>query len=85
MEYEQFFPTQNDNTCNCYGQIKIALVSISCIAVLIDCISSCRMRNKIKKLKKENSTLKNIILKSVDQTFTKILKNGYQIDNSDDE
>lgn len=85
MQYEQFFPFRNDDNCNCYDQVKITVISITCFLGLIKCVLSCRDNRKIEKLKVENNTLKEIILKSVDQTFTKLLKNGYDIDDSDED
>lgn len=84
MEYEQFFQADDDN-CNCYNQVKITVIGLTCVIGLISFALSCRDSKRVYKLKIENNTLKDIILKSVDQTFTKILKNGYDIDNSDDE
>ena len=82
MEYEQFF---SNNECWSSTNFKLTLVGISCIALAIDCISSCRMRNRINKIKAENDTLKGIIIKAIDQKLTNILKNGYELNNSDDE
>lgn len=81
MEYDQFF-TQEDTSCSCYPQIKLALIGISCVAILIDCVYSCSERNR---LNKENKTLKNIISKSLERTIMRNLKNGYDIDDSDDQ
>jgi hypothetical protein len=79
MEYEQFFPTETSNNCNCYTQVKIAMVSIGCIALLLDCIYACRTKSKITALKDENNTLRSIIRSSVDDHLRKIIKNGYDV------
>lgn len=79
MEYEQFF---TEDTCNCYPQIKMTLIGISCVAILIDCIYSCSERSR---LNKENKTLKNIISKSFERTIMRNLKNGYDMTDSDEE
>lgn len=79
MEYQQFF-TQDD--CNCYPQIKIAFVGLACVSLLIDCVYSYREKNR---LNKENKTLKNIISKSFERTIIRSIKNGYDLNSSDDE
>lgn len=82
MEYEQFFTTVENNECDCYSQIKIALVGMSVVALLVDCVYSWRMN---KNLIEENKSLKHIISKSIERVVIKNLKNGYDITESDEE
>lgn len=85
MDYEQFFAESKNDECNCYNQVKFILLGMSCLALLVDCIYSCKMRRNINELKIENKTLKNVILTSIDQTFTKILKNGNELNEEHDD
>lgn len=82
MEYEQFFTTVDDKECDCYSQIKIALVGMSVVALLLDCVYSWRVQRN---LVEENKSLKHIISKSIERVVIKNLKNGYDITESDEE
>lgn len=79
MEYEQFF---TQDSCSCTSQIKVVLIGLSCVALLVDCVYSCRERGR---LNTENKTLKNIISKSFERTIMRNLKNGYESVESDEE
>lgn len=79
MEYDQLL---TQDSCNCGSQIKLVLVGLSCIALLVDCVYSCKERGR---LNTENKTLKNIISKSFERTILRNLKNGYDLVESDEE
>lgn len=87
MEYEQFFNTDEiiNPSTNCQTEIRLTILCVGIIVILVDCIRSCKLKERIKKLRTENKTLKGVILNSIDHKLTKSLKNGYGIDNSDDE
>jgi hypothetical protein len=85
MEYEQFFTIDQPNQHACYNEIKLTLVCVSFVIILIDCFNSCRLKRNIRTLKAENNTLKQVILKSIDHKFSRILKNGYETVSSDEE
>jgi hypothetical protein len=84
MEYEQFF--QNDK-CECvnYSTIRIALLSVTLLSLLFDCTGYCRNQKKIVQLETENKSLKSIILKSIDNTIMKFMKNGNDTVDDKDE
>lgn len=82
MEYEQFFDTSK---LQHEVDFKLTLIGISFTILLFDCISSCRMRNRVNELKEENMTLKRIITNAIGEKLTKMLKNGYELNDSDDE
>ncbi len=85
MEYEQFFTIDEVNPSTCQNEIKLTLICVGFIVIIIDCIRSCKLEQRIKKLRTENNTLKGVILQSIDRKLTKNLKNGYDIEYSDDE
>jgi hypothetical protein len=71
--------------CNCRAQVRLALLIATAIVVMVDCITSCRTNRKMNALETENTTLKEIVRKSVDRTITQILKNGYHADPEDED
>jgi hypothetical protein len=85
MEYEQFFNIDEVNSYNCSNEIRLTVICIGIIAILFDCIRSSKLEQRIKRLRTENNTLKGVILQSIDRKLTKTLKNGYDIEHSDDE
>lgn len=78
MEYEQFFSYQMNDKCNYENTIIMILGSIILLSLLFDCISECKSRRR---LTNENETLKTIIVKSVDRTLIKMMKNGNDEEN----
>ena len=78
MEYEQFFSYQTDNKCQYENGVIMILGSIILLTVLFDCISNCKSRRR---LSDENETLKTIIVKSVERTLIKMMKNGNDEEN----
>lgn len=77
MDYEYFFDNTNKE-CNCYSRIRVAIAIVSLISLVFDCISQRRAKKQFDVLTAENASLKSIILKSVDNTFSKIMKNGFE-------
>ena len=71
--------------CNCYSHVRVTLGIVAVISLLFDCIGYCRTNRKLGELQAENTTLKDIVRRSVDKTITQILKNGYQIDSEHEE
>jgi hypothetical protein len=67
--------------CNCYPQIRLTVLILTLLALLVDCVSHCRTRSRVKFLTAENETMKSLILTSLDKAFTGIVKNGYETDN----
>lgn len=82
MEYEQFFQTQDG--CDCSNYIKGMLIALATVALLTNCILTCKTNQKLNKVENENQTLKSIISKSIDKTFVRLVKNG-SYDEDDDE
>ena len=78
MEYEQFFSYQTDNKCQYENGVIMILGGIILLSLLCDCISNCKSRRR---LSDENETLKTIIIKSVDRTLIKMMKNGNDEEN----
>jgi hypothetical protein len=62
----------------------IALL-IPVVSLIWFCLSDQDEENELERLRIENKTLKSIILKSFDRTFTNALKNGYSLSNHDDD
>lgn len=85
MDYEQFFPTQSFNQqCLPFAYVLTGLTAIS--MVVFTCLCDKREeKNAVKRIQAENDTLKRIILKSVDKMLVRMIKNGYDIDNDDEE
>lgn len=85
MEYEQFFSTQSFNQqCLPFAYVLTALTAVSVMVLSCTCDTQVE-KQKVEKLQIENDTLRGIILKSVDKMLVRILKNGYDIDNNDEE
>lgn len=85
MDYEQFFPSiQNDN---CVAEQKIVgLVTVlTCLYVTLDCLMSCVHSRRVHTLETENKTLKGIILNSVDRTLIRMMKNGNNSDTNEED
>lgn len=79
MEYDQFFGKQ-EISCDC-STIAGGLVALLVSAyMLVDCMCMCKQRQRIYSLNHENQTLKGIILQSVDQALTQMLKNGNEFE-----
>ncbi len=75
MDFEQFCPKVVETKCeDCGNLVRGVLVVMTFLALLIDCISSCKNREKMNTLKAENESLKSIILKSVDRALIKAIK-----------
>lgn len=85
MNYEEFtYNKKETEQCMPYILTTISLIGIG--ITLINCLCSSRKANKrTERLEIENSSLKRIILKSVDNTLVKMMKNGYQSDTDDEE
>jgi len=85
MNYEQFFPTSDfNNQCLPYAYVLTGLTAMS-VMVLTCAFDSNTDKGKIEKLQEENVTLKRLIVKSIDKMLVRMLKNGYDIDNDDEE
>jgi hypothetical protein len=84
MDYDQFFP-KKEVECDCSDHIRGTAFLITLVVFLIDCIAQCSHNKKMKKLETENETLKSVLFKSVDRALIRMMKNGNDIDNNDEE
>lgn len=82
MDYEQFFPPQTTNECGREHRIIGFFVFVTVVSILVDVVSYCRTNRKLRDLQNENESLKSLILKTVDRTLVRMMKNG---NDSDDE
>lgn len=74
MDYEQFVEKDNNHTCD--NQIRMTILVMTAIYLILDLTLMCKANRREKALKQENETLKNVILKSVDRVFVRMMKNG---------
>jgi len=84
MDYEQFFP-KSEPVCDCSNHIRGTVFLLGLISLVADCIAQCKRRKDIQKLKTENETLKSIIFRSVDRALVKMMKNGNENENDEEE
>ena len=85
MDYEQFFPKQTmQEKCDCSDHIRGTVVILLLLSLVFDCITSCRRSKKMERLENENTTLKNVILTSVDKALVRMMKNGNNTEDDTD-
>lgn len=63
------------NECAVHSNVTLIIIIIITM-LLFECIYSPTHKEKIEKLEKENNSLKNIIIKSIENAITKQMKNG---------
>lgn len=80
MDYNQFIP-KNADGCDCSNHIRGTIILFLMVSLVIDCVTSCSRARKVYRLEHENNTLKEIILKTVDKTLVRMMKNGNNIEN----
>lgn len=80
MDYEQF--SVKSDKCACDTQVRGAVLIVSAFYILVNLVLNYREVRREKLLQQENETLKNIVLKSVDNALVRMMKNG---NNSEDE
>jgi hypothetical protein len=71
--------------CDCSAHIRATLILLLVLSLLGDCVSTCKSRRRLVELETENKTLRTLILQTVDKTLVKMMKNGNNVDNNDDE
>lgn len=81
MNYEELLGEQYFAEKPCYSHIKVTLLVVTLLALLVDCVGHCRARCRVRRLEAENETMRSIIMTSLDKTFTRIVKNGYESEN----
>lgn len=74
MDYEQFFTNTTDHKCD--NQIRMTILVMTLVYVILDVTLMCKAKRRMNDMKKENETLKNVILKSVDRALMRMMKNG---------
>lgn len=74
-----------DMQCNCKGQAILGGILTFMLITLIDCCYTNRLSNRVHELEHENKSLKNIILTSVDKVLIRLIKNGNNSEESDEE
>jgi hypothetical protein len=82
MDFDELFTEQKVVDCSREHRIIGIILLLNLVSLAIDCVSACKRYNEFTSLKKENETLKSIILKSVDKAFLRMMKNG---NDSEDE
>ena len=75
----------DDTHCNCKGQAILGGLLTFILITIIDCCYTDRLSNRLRELEYENKSLKNIILTSVDKVLVKLIKNGNDLTESDEE
>lgn len=75
----------NNLTCDCNQQTIVGGIITFLLIMFVDCVYTCRLNNRVQELNSENRTLRNVILTSVDRTLVRLLKNGNDSNNSDEE
>ena len=75
MEYEKYIITQTDE-CKQSDAIRIALLIVTIIELGFACFRTCKAKNKIHQLEAENESLKKTIMRTIDNAFINIIKNG---------
>lgn len=78
-------PVTKPTDCNCTQHICVTVLMLTIVNLLINCVYKCQESQKVRHLKRENETLKSMILKSVDNAFMRIMKNGNDTDDEHDE
>lgn len=84
MNYDELLYTQDASEgieCNCYPHVHATLLVVAFVALIVEWIRNCRSRYRVNSLEVENATMKSIILTSLDKTFSRMVKNGYESDN----
>ena len=84
MDYDHLFPNNAPETpCECTSQVRVTILLMTAIYLMLDYTCSPRnQKEKISELTAENASLKSIILKSVNRSFDRMMKNGN--DSEDD-
>ena len=84
MDFDQFFPTEvQEVVCDCTSQVRTTVLLLTAIYVMVDyACSNKNQKEKISQLTAENATLKSVIMKSMNRTFERLMKNG---NDSEDE
>lgn len=83
MEYEQFFT--NIEQPKCVSEIRMTIVIMTILYLILDLTLTCKAKDREVALKKENDTLKSVILKSVDRALIRMMKNGNDSETDDEE
>lgn len=81
MDYNKLF--LNDS-CETEHKIIGLFTILTCFFLGLDCMLSCGNNRRLDTLEAENKTLKNIILKTVDRTLVRMMKNGNSSENFED-
>lgn len=81
MNYEELLGNDYFAEKNCYSHIRLTLLVVTLLTLVVDCVSHCRTRNRVRTLTAENETMRTLIMTSLDKAFTKIVKNGYETDD----
>jgi hypothetical protein len=82
MNYEFFLGKDN---CDCKHQIAIVAVLTGLAFVLLDCVYNCVEKKQIETLRTENRSLRKVITSSIDIALIKLLKNGNDFEDSEEE
>lgn len=85
MNFEEILSERKTEECDCTNPIRGALLVISLMYLVMDCFYTRRTTRRINELKAENETLKTVILRSVDQVFMKMMKNGNDFQHEHEE